>query len=156
MLYSEACPGTAVFFTIDYNLYSKESGSMIRMHPSTSKDPVLAHPLPIITLVPIAEQTLKNAKVKYTREEIINRFMKGKPRVAVLISAPDHPQYLADLAIHRLVVEALWEKGAVPFTLSIPCLNQMAALGHGGMHFDLATRNTNHRSDRLPTRGSRV
>ena len=142
MLYSEACPGTAVFFTIDYNLYSKESGSMIRMHPSTSKDPVLAHPLPIITLVPIAEQTLKNAKVKYTREEIINRFMKGKPRVAVLISAPDHPQYLADLAIHRLVVEALWEKGAVPFTLSIPCLNQMAALGHGGMHFDLATRNT--------------
>ncbi len=115
---------------------------MIRMHPPNSKDPLTVHPLPVLSLVPSAEYALRFSKVKFDREAIIERLMKGKPRVAVLVGAPDHPTHINDSAVARLVIHALWDKGAVPFLMTIPGISQMAAMGHGGMHFDLATRNT--------------
>jgi len=115
---------------------------MIRMHPTNSKDPFLVHPLPVVAFLPSVELALRNAKVKYDRNEIVERLMKGKPRVAVLMGAPEHPACLHDAAIAKLVVSTLWSKGAIPFVMTVPSINQMAAMGHGGMHFDLATRNT--------------
>ena len=115
---------------------------MIRMHPSTSKDPILVHPLPVLSLVPAAECALSLAKEKYDRETIIDRLMKGKPRIVVTTDTPGSPMYQNESQLARLVISALWEKGAVPFTLMLPGISEGAALGHGGMHFDLASRNT--------------
>lgn len=114
---------------------------MVRMHPLTSKDPLIAHPLPLTSLVATVEYTLRNAKVTAAREDIIGKLMKGKNRIAVVTGTPDDPSYPGDSAMARAAACAVWEKGCLPFSVMLPTTPQGIAMGHAGMRYDLVGRN---------------
>ncbi|MBN1422989.1 dihydroxy-acid dehydratase [Candidatus Fermentibacteria bacterium] len=114
---------------------------MVRMHPLTSKDPLIAHPLPLPSLVASVEYTLRNAKVIATREDIIGKLMKGRNRIAVVTGTPDDPAHVLDCAMARAAACAVWEKGCLPFSVMLPTVPQGVAIGHTGMRYDLVSRN---------------
>lgn len=114
---------------------------MVRMHPLTSKDPLIVHPLPLSSLVASVEFTLRGSKIPIDRHEIIGRLMKGKNRIAIVTGTPDEPTYSGDSAMARAVAAAVWAKGCIPFFLLLPSIPQGAATGHAGMRYDLVSRN---------------
>jgi dihydroxyacid dehydratase/phosphogluconate dehydratase len=111
------------------------------MHPLTSKDPLIVHPLPLSSLVAAVEFTLRSAKVAPDRGEIIARLMKGKHRLAVVTGTPDDPAFPGDSAMARAAAAAVWEKGCLPFSIMLSTIPQNAAIGHAGMRYDLVSRN---------------
>jgi len=114
---------------------------MVRMHPLTSKDPLIVHPLPLPSLLASVEFTLRTAKISGDREEIIGRLMKGKNRIAIVTGTPDEPSHPGDNAMARAAAAAVWEKGGLPFMVMLPGAPQGAAIGHAGMRYDLVGRN---------------
>ncbi len=114
---------------------------MVRMHPLSSNDPLIVHPLPLPSLIWAVEHTLRSAKVSVDRDEIIARLMKGKSRIGVVTGTPDEPGHAGDAALARAAASAVWQKGCLPFWILLPSIPQGPSTGHAGMRYDLVSRN---------------
>ena len=76
----------------------------MRMHSNKFKDPLISRPQPVTVITPVVDETLRLAGVSTVREQILDRFMNGQPRVAVVHGGEDHPPNLGSReTIRRLV-----------------------------------------------------
>ncbi|MGE0456157.1 MAG: dihydroxy-acid dehydratase [Vicinamibacteria bacterium] len=113
----------------------------MRMHDPAKGDPVIEQPEPVTLFLPILEASLRRAGVATTRDEMLSRFMRGEPRVAIVAGSRDHPAQIDDDGVSRLAVAAIWAQGALPFETSQPAVCDGIAQGHYGMTFSLISRN---------------
>jgi len=47
------------------------------MHSNKFKDPLISRPQPVTIIIPVVEETLRNAGVASVREQILDRFMSA-------------------------------------------------------------------------------
>ena len=113
----------------------------IRMHSDRFNDPLISEPAPITLVLPILGRTLAAAGVTATRDELLDRFMAHRPRIAVLFGSPDHPAQVADREVAARVVGGIWNRGGLPFEVTEPAICDGIAYGHSGMRYSLAARN---------------
>ena len=113
----------------------------MKMHSSKFKDPLISRAQPVTILTPIVEETLRLAGVPPSRELIIDRFMEGAPRIAVVRGSDDHPPAIGSKEMARRVSRQLWLCGALPFemTQSFPC--EEVSRATEGAHYALLARN---------------
>jgi len=78
---------------------------------------------PVTSFVPLVEEALRSAGVPPEREHIIERFMSGQPRFAVIHGGSDHPPSIGMKDTVRRAIRAVWLGNAIPFDVvqSIPC-----------------------------------
>jgi dihydroxyacid dehydratase/phosphogluconate dehydratase len=114
---------------------------LMRMHDASLGDPVIEQPEPITLFLPILEASLRRAGIEAGRDEMLQRFMAGEPRIVIVAGARDHPAQIDDDDISRRAVAALWKQGALPFETSEPAVCDGIAQGHYGMTFSLVSRN---------------
>ena len=111
----------------------------VRMHPTS--DPLLEQPQAVTLLLPVMQTTLVRAGIEASRDEIIDRFMGGAPRVAVVYGSEDHPAHLGMEEVLTSAYAAVWEAEAIPFGLAQSAICDGVAQGHVGMSYSLASRN---------------
>jgi dihydroxyacid dehydratase/phosphogluconate dehydratase len=111
------------------------------MHEDRFNDPLISEPAPIALLLPVLERSLASVGIAVTRDELIDRFMAHRPRLAVLAGSPDHPAQLADREGAAQAVGAIWNEGGLPFEVVEPAICAGIAHGHPGMSYTLAARN---------------
>jgi dihydroxyacid dehydratase/phosphogluconate dehydratase len=113
----------------------------MKMHSSKFRDPLITRPQPVTVLVPVIEEALRLASVQPHRDLIIDRFMNGAPRVAVVHGSEDHPPAVGSKEMSRRLVRFIWASGGLPFEVaqSFPC----EELSHAtdGAHYALLSRN---------------
>jgi dihydroxy-acid dehydratase len=113
----------------------------MKMHSSKFRDPLITRAQPVTVLVPVIEEALRLACVQPHRDPIIDRFMNGAPRVAVVHGSEDHPPALGSKEMSRRLVRFIWASGGLPFEVaqSFPC----EELSHAtdGAHYALLSRN---------------
>src|SRR5678816_4306729 len=95
----------------------------MRMHSSKFKDALISRAQPVTIISPIVEETLRSAGIAPDRERILELFMSGHPRVAVVHGGDDHPPTLGMKETIRRTVRQLWANGALPFEIAqdVPC-----------------------------------
>src|SRR5678816_99798 len=113
----------------------------MRMHSSKFKDPLISRAQPVTIISPIVEETLRSAGIAPDRERILELFMSGHPRVAVVHGGDDHPPSLGMKETIRRTVRQLWANGALPFEIAqdVPC--EELARGTDGANYGLLSRN---------------
>src|SRR5262245_27400143 len=81
------------------------------------------------------------AGVPPNREQVIERFMSGAPRIAIVHGSEDHPPALGSKETVRRLARCLWTNGGIPFEVgqSFPC--EELSLGSEGGHYALLARN---------------
>src|SRR5262249_23643628 len=81
------------------------------------------------------------AGVPALREQILDRFMNGQPRVAIVHGGDDHPPSVGLKETIRRMVRQTWANGGIPFEVaySSPC--EELTYGTEGMNYALLTRN---------------
>jgi dihydroxy-acid dehydratase len=113
----------------------------MKMHSPKFKDPLISRPEPVTLLTPVIEEALKLAGVPPNREQIIDRFMSGAPRIAVVRGSDDHPPAIGSKETVRRLTRLIWLAGGLPFevTQSFPC----EELSHAteSAHYALLSRN---------------
>lgn len=113
----------------------------MKMHSHRFRDPLISQARPYTILDPVIEESLRFASVRPNRNEILERFMSGQPRVAVIHGSEDHPPSIGSRELARRVIQQLWTEGALPIGVShaIPC----EELSHGlpGSHYAFLGRN---------------
>jgi len=111
------------------------------MHSNKFKDPLISRPQPVTIITPVVDETLRNAGIAPGREQILDRFMSGQPRIAVVHGGEDHPPNLGSRETIRRSIRHIWAHGALPFEVSqsIPC--EDLAQGTDGMNYALLSRN---------------
>lgn len=111
------------------------------MHSNKFKDPLISRAQPVTIIVPIVEETLRMAGTPCVREQVLERFMNGQPRLAVVHGAEDHPPNIGCRDTIRRLIRQIWAQGALPFEVSqsFPC--EELALGTQGSHYALLSRN---------------
>jgi len=113
----------------------------MKMHSSKFKDPLISRAEPITLLTPVIEEALRLAGVSPNRDQVIERFMGGAPRIAVVCGSTDHPPAIGSKDIARRLMRLIWMNGAIPFEVvqSFPCeeLSQWT----DGAHYALLSRN---------------
>jgi dihydroxyacid dehydratase/phosphogluconate dehydratase len=113
----------------------------MKMHSQRFKDPLISKAQPFAILAPVIEESLRFAGVRPERELILERFMAGQPRVAVIHGSEDHPPSLGARELARKVIRQLWSESALPIGVShaIPC----EELSHDlpGAHYAFLGRN---------------
>jgi dihydroxyacid dehydratase/phosphogluconate dehydratase len=111
------------------------------MHSGKFKDPLISQPQPVTLIVPVIEEALRAAGVSSTREHVLERFMCGQPRIAVIHGSEDHPPYLGSKEMIRRLIRHVWTNGALPFEVSqsMPC--EQLSYGTEGVHYALLSRN---------------
>ena len=113
----------------------------MKMHSQRFKDPLISQARPFTILEPVIEESLRSAGVRPERALILERFMAGQPRVAVIHGSEDHPPSLGARELARRIIRQLWSDNALPIGVSqaIPC----EELSHGlpGSHYAFLGRN---------------
>jgi dihydroxy-acid dehydratase len=113
----------------------------MKMHSSKFKDPLISRAQPVTVISPIVEETLRTAGVVPKRDQILDFFMNGHPRVAVVHGGDDHPPHLGMKETVRRAIRHIWTNNALPFEISqdIPC--EELARGTEGASYGLMSRN---------------
>ena len=113
----------------------------MKMHSSKFKDPLISRAQPITIISPIVEETLRSAGVPPDRERVMELFMSGHPRVAVVHGGDDHPPSIGMKETIRRTIRQLWLNGALPFEIAqdVPC--EDLARGTEGAGYGLLSRN---------------
>src|SRR3989449_9257145 len=113
----------------------------MRMHSNKFKDPLISRPQPVTIITPVVDETLRIAGIAPVREQILDRFMSGQPRIAVVHGGEDHPPNLGSRETIRRIVRHVWASGALPFEVSqsVPC--EDLSQGTDGMNYALLSRN---------------
>ena len=111
------------------------------MHSNRFKDPFISRAQPVTILTPMIEETLRIAGVLPVRDHILDRFMNGYPRIAVVHGGEDHPPNLGGKETRRGLIRNIWINGGLPFEVSqsVPC--ETLAQGTSGMNYALMSRN---------------
>src|SRR5262245_11956350 len=114
---------------------------LMKMHSCKFKDPLISRAQPVTVITPLVEETLRAAGIPSNRERIIQLFMAGQPRVAVVHGGEDHPPNIGMKDTIRRLVRCIWANNALPFEASqnIPC--EELARGAEGDHYALLARN---------------
>ena len=113
----------------------------MKMHSSKFKDPLISRAQPVTIISPIVEETLRSAGIAPDRDRILELFMNGHARVAVVHAGDDHPPTLGMKETIRRTVRQLWANQALPFEIAqnVPC--EELARGTDGAGYGLLTRN---------------
>jgi dihydroxyacid dehydratase/phosphogluconate dehydratase len=92
-------------------------------------------------MTPVIEEALRLSGVAPNHEQVIERFMNGAPRIAVVRGSEDHPPAIGSKEMARRLVRCIWLNGALPFELtqSFPC--EELSRGTDGAHYALLSRN---------------
>jgi hypothetical protein len=111
------------------------------MHSNRFRDPLIGRAQPVTIITPIVDETLRLAGVAPLREQIVDRFMNGQPRIAVVHGGEDHPPNVGAKESIRRIIRQIWANGGIPFEVShsVPC--EELSYGTEGMHYALLTRN---------------
>src|SRR5688572_22519053 len=113
----------------------------MRMHSNKFKDPLISRAQPVTLIVPLVDEALRFSGVPAAREEILDRFMNGQPRIAVVHGGEDHPPNLGFRETIRRLVRHIWTSGALPFEISISAPCEELSQGTDGMNYALLSRN---------------
>src|SRR6266850_348071 len=113
----------------------------MRMHSNKFKDPLISRPQPVTIITPVVDETLRIAGIAPVREQILDRFMSGQPRIAVVHGGEDHPPNLGSKETIRRIIRHIWANGGLPFEVSqsVPC--EDLSQGTDGMNYALLSRN---------------
>jgi dihydroxyacid dehydratase/phosphogluconate dehydratase len=111
------------------------------MHSNKFKDPLISRPQPVTVIVPVVDETLRLAGIPALREQILDRFMSGQPRIAVVHGGEDHPPNLGCRETIRRIVRQVWATGALPFEVSVPAPCEELTYGTDAMNYALLSRN---------------
>ncbi len=103
-------------------------------------DPLINQPEPITLLFPVIESTLLKAKIRTNRDEILKRFNKSRPRIAIVSGSDDHPAHVYDDVVIEELVKQIWQQNGIPFILKVPTMCDGIAQGHAGMEYSLKSR----------------
>jgi dihydroxy-acid dehydratase len=111
------------------------------MHSSKHRDPLISRAQPVTIITPVVDETLRMAGVPSVREQILDRFMNGRPRIAVVHGSEDHPPNLGARETIRRIIRQIWTHDGIPFevSLSVPC--EELSQGLEGMSYGLLSRN---------------
>ncbi len=113
----------------------------MKMHSPRFKDPLISQARPITLLSPVIEETLRHSGVRPDRELVLEHFMSGAPRIAVVHGSEDHPPSIGSRETARRLIRQLWFDGALPFEVSqsMPC--EELSRGLPGSHYAFLARN---------------
>ena len=113
----------------------------MRMHSGKFKDALISRAQPVTIISPLVEETLRSAGIAPDRERILELFMSGHARIAVVHGGDDHPPSLGMKETIRRTVRQLWVNNALPFEIAqdVPC--EELARGTDGANYGLLTRN---------------
>src|SRR5215471_4758195 len=113
----------------------------MKMHSTKFRDPVISRAQPVTVLIPVLEEALRLAGIPQHRDLIIDRFMNGSPRVAVVHGSEDHPPAIGSKELSRRLVRYIWASGGLPFEVaqSFPC--EELSYAAEGAHYALLSRN---------------
>jgi dihydroxy-acid dehydratase len=111
------------------------------MHSNKFRDPLISRAQPVTIITPVVDETLRMAGVPVSREEIVDRFMRGQPRVAVVHGGDDHPPNVGLKETIRRMIRQVWANGAIPFEVSQSAPCEELSYGTEGMSYGLLTRN---------------
>lgn len=92
-------------------------------------------------ITPLVDETLHLAGIPSVREHILDRFMSGQPRIAVIHGSEDHPPNLGARETIRRIIRQIWANNGIPFEVSqvAPC--EELSQGLEGMNYGLLSRN---------------
>src|SRR3989442_4229445 len=113
----------------------------MRMHSNKFKDPLISRPQPVTIITPVVDETLRMAGVAPVREQILDRFMSGQPRIAVVHGGEDHPPNVGSKETIRRAIRQVWANAAIPFEVSQSAPCEELSYGTEGMNYALLTRN---------------
>ena len=73
-------------------------------------------------------------------DEIVERLVQNRPRIAVIGGSMDHPAHLRDDMHLALAALGIWQRGGVPFSFNIPVICDGTAQNQTGheLFFGLA------------------
>jgi dihydroxyacid dehydratase/phosphogluconate dehydratase len=111
------------------------------MHSNKFRDPLISRAQPVTIITPVVDETLRIAGVSAAREQILDRFMNGQPRIAVVHGGEDHPPNLGSRETIRRFIRQVWANGAIPFEVSHSAPCEELAYGTDGMNYALLSRN---------------
>jgi dihydroxyacid dehydratase/phosphogluconate dehydratase len=111
------------------------------MHSNKFRDPLINRAQPVTIITPVVDETLRTAGAAATREQILDRFMNGQPRIAVVHGGDDHPPNLGSRETIRRIIRHLWANGAIPFDVSSSTPCEELSYGTDGMNYALLSRN---------------
>jgi dihydroxyacid dehydratase/phosphogluconate dehydratase len=111
------------------------------MHSNKFRDPLISRAQPVTIITPVVDETLRMAGVQALREQILDRFMNGQPRIAVVHGGDDHPPNVGAKETIRRLIRQIWANGGIPFEVSNsgPC--EELSYGTEGMNYALLSRN---------------
>ena len=78
------------------------------MHSNKFRDPLISRAQPVTIITPVVDETLRLAGVPAVREQILDRFMNGQPRIAVVHGGEDHPPNVGSKETIRRVIRQIW------------------------------------------------
>jgi len=111
------------------------------MHSNKFRDPLISRAQPVTIIIPVVDETLRMAGVPALREQILDRFMNGQPRIAIVHGGDDHPPNVGAKETIRRLIRQIWANGGIPFEVSHcgPC-EELSYLTEG-MNYALLSRN---------------
>lgn len=113
----------------------------MRMHSNKFRDPLISRAQPVTIITPVVDETLRLAGVLSGREQILDRFMDGQPRIAVVHGGEDHPPNLGSKETIRRLIRLIWANGGLPFEVSQSSPCEELSQGTEGMNYALLSRN---------------
>ena len=111
------------------------------MHSNKFRDPMISRAQPVTIITPVVDETLRMAGVAPVREQILDRFMSGQPRIAVVHGGEDHPPNVGSKETIRRAIRQVWANAAIPFEVSQSAPCEELSYGTEGMNYALLTRN---------------
>ena len=111
------------------------------MHSNKFRDPLISRAEPVTIITPVVDETLRMAGVPSVREQILDRFMNGQPRIAIVHGGEDHPPNVGSREMIRRLIRQVWANGAIPFEVSQSSPCEELSYGTEGMNYALLSRN---------------
>ena len=111
------------------------------MHSNKFRDPLISRAQPVTIITPVVDETLRIAGVPAVREQILDRFMNGQPRIAVVHGGEDHPPNVGSRETIRRIIRQIWANDAIPFEVSQSSPCEELSQGLEGMNYGLLSRN---------------
>src|SRR5262245_3786516 len=111
------------------------------MHSNKFRDPLISRAQPVTIVTPVVEETLRMSGLAAPVEQVLDRFMNGQPRIAVVHGGDDHPPNVGSKEIIRRTIRQIWTNGGIPFEVSHSAPCEELAYGTEGMSYGLLTRN---------------
>jgi dihydroxy-acid dehydratase len=111
------------------------------MHSNKFRDPLISRAQPVTIITPVVDETLRMAGVPVVREQILDRFMNGQPRIAIVHGGDDHPPNVGSKETVRRMIRQVWANGGIPFEVSHSSPCEELSYGTEGMNYALLARN---------------